>query len=115
MTDASPIYLFSYGTLQLRSVQIETFGRMLEGGPDVLPGYRREMVRITDPQVIAASGVDHHPIVLPSDDPTDAIDGAVFEITAAELAAADQYEVSDYKRVAVRLKSGKNAFVYVQA
>jgi gamma-glutamylcyclotransferase (GGCT)/AIG2-like uncharacterized protein YtfP len=109
------IHLFSYGTLQQEKVQLETFGRRLEGGPDALPGYRREMVRITDPQVIATSGADHHPIVMPSDNPTDTVDGAVFEITAAELAAADEYEVSDYKRVAVRLTSGKGAFVYVKA
>ena len=34
---------------------------------------------------------------------------------ARELAAADTYEVSDYRRVAVRLKSGLEAFVYVGA
>jgi len=39
----------------------------------------------------------------------------VFRITTAELAAADTYEVSDYKRIAVRLKSGLEAFVYVGA
>ncbi|WP_165186589.1 gamma-glutamylcyclotransferase family protein [Caulobacter soli] len=108
------IHLFSYGTLQQEKVQVETFGRRLEGGPDALPGYKREMVRITDPQVIATSGADHHPIVMPSDNPTDLVDGTVFEITAAELAAADAYEVSDYKRVATRLASGKDAFVYVK-
>ncbi len=41
--------------------------------------------------------------------------GVVLRITAAELAAADTYEVSDYKRVTVRLKSGLEAFVYVAA
>jgi len=41
--------------------------------------------------------------------------GTVFEITPAELAAADAYEVSDYARVAVKLKSGVEAWVYVRA
>ena len=41
--------------------------------------------------------------------------GTVFEITAQELAAADKYEVSDYKRVSVTLKSGLQAWVYVRA
>ena len=109
------VSLFSYGTLQQDKVQIETFGRLLAGEPDALPGYRREMVRVTDPDVIAASGADHHPIVLPSANPADEVPGAVFEITAAELAAADAYEVSDYKRIEVRLKSGRNAWVYVKA
>lgn len=110
-----PIRLFSYGTLQLEKVQLETFGRLLSGVADALPGYSRTMVRITDPAVIAASGADHHPIVAASGDPDDSVEGMVFEITTEELAAADTYEVSDYKRVDVVLKSGLRAWVYVQA
>jgi len=109
------VQLFSYGTLQQENVQMETFGRRLSGRPDALPGHRREMVRITDPDVIAASGADHHPIVLESGDPADEVVGTVFEITEAELAAADDYEVDDYKRVSVRLRSGMDAWVYVKA
>jgi gamma-glutamylcyclotransferase (GGCT)/AIG2-like uncharacterized protein YtfP len=110
-----PIRLFSYGTLQLEAVQRETFGRLLTGAADALPGYSRTMVRITDPAVIAASGAEYHPIVAASDDPDDSVEGMVFEITAAELAAADTYEVSDYKRVEVVLASGPRAWVYIQA
>jgi hypothetical protein len=39
----------------------------------------------------------------------------VFQITPQELAAADEYEVSEYKRVAVTLKSGLTAWAYVRA
>ena len=116
MSDLSePVLLFSYGTLQLDEVQLSNFGRLLKGSPDALPGFRQSMVRITDPEVIRTSGADHHPIVQASGDPRDEVGGAVFEITAAELAAADAYEVSDYKRIAVRLKSGRDAWVYVKA
>ncbi len=111
----SPIRLFSYGTLQQENVQRETFGRLLNGQADALPGYALSMVQITDPQVLATSGVAFHPIVTASGDPADAVAGAVFEITAEELAAADAYEVSDYKRVAVTLRSGLDAWVYVKA
>jgi hypothetical protein len=107
--------LFSYGTLQQPGVQRATFGRPLEGAPDALPGYRRSMVEITDPRVIAASGADHHPIVSLSDDPADETPGTVFLITDAELAAADGYEVSDYRRIAVHLRSGLEAWVYIRA
>ena len=114
--DVQPItLLFSYGTLRLPEVQIAMFGRHLEGAPDVLPGYRRSMVEITDPEVIAASGADHHPIVSASDNLNDEVEGTVFLITEAELTAADTYEVSDYRRVAVLLKSGREAWVYIQA
>jgi gamma-glutamylcyclotransferase (GGCT)/AIG2-like uncharacterized protein YtfP len=65
--------------------------------------------------VVATSGKTHHPIVEPSPNPADEVAGSVFEITARELAAADEYEVSDYKRVSVRLRSGVQAWVYVRA
>jgi hypothetical protein len=93
MTDeaGSTIRLFSYGTLQQENVQLETFGRLLNGETDALPGYGLAMVEITDPQVVATSGAAFHPIVTASDDPADEVAGAVFEITAAELAAADAF------------------------
>ena len=47
------IYLFSYGTLQLERVQLETFGRLLHGSKDVLPGFKMESVEITDAEVLA--------------------------------------------------------------
>lgn len=44
--------LFSYGTLQLEQVQLETFGRLLKGEKDVLSGYKITMLEITDPEVL---------------------------------------------------------------
>ena len=49
-------HLFSYGTLQQPGVQMASFGRLLKGTPDTLPGWRREMVEITDVAVFAQSG-----------------------------------------------------------
>ncbi|MEI7933194.1 MAG: gamma-glutamylcyclotransferase family protein, partial [Alphaproteobacteria bacterium] len=48
-------------------------------------------------------------------DTQDRVPGTVFEITAEELAAADRYEVADYKRVSAKLASGLTAWVYVKA
>lgn len=107
--------LFSYGTLQDRTVQLANFGRELLGHADTLPGYACKQLAISDPEVVALSGKTHHPIVQPSDNPADRVEGTVFEITAAELAAADEYEVDDYRRVAVVLGSGRQAWVYVKA
>lgn len=109
-----PELLFSYGTLQQEEVQRASFGRKLDGMADALPGWRREMVEITDPDVLAKSGKRFHPILLPGA-ASDQVPGTVFEVTAAELAAADRYEVADYKRIAARLASGKQAWVYVKA
>jgi hypothetical protein len=113
--DEAAINLFSYGTLQLESVQISSFGRRLRGAPDSMPGFRKDMIEIIDPDVLKASGERYHPIVSPSGNPADEIAGMVFQVTAAELAAADTYEVGDYQRIKVRLKSGKDAWVYVKA
>ena len=51
--------LFSYGTLQLESVQIATFGRMLNGHSDELIGFKRELVEIIDSDVLAKSRRAH--------------------------------------------------------
>lgn len=115
MSADAPVLLFSYGTLQQEGVQHATFGRPLDGAPDALSGYRQTLLRIVDPAVIATSGADHHPVVAPSDDPADEVAGTVFEITQAELEAADTYEVSDYRRVLAVLRSGKAAWVYIRA
>jgi gamma-glutamylcyclotransferase (GGCT)/AIG2-like uncharacterized protein YtfP len=106
--------LFSYGTLQQEGVQIAQFGRVLAGSADALVGWKQEMVEITDPDVLAKSGKRFHPIVMPGVS-NDRVPGTVFEISAEELAAADSYEVSDYKRVAAPLASGRSAWVYVKA
>jgi hypothetical protein len=115
MNDTPDIHLFSYGTLQQEGVQLSSFGRRLNGLPDAMPGFKKSMIEIIDPDVIRASGSNFHPIVVPSDNHSDEVGGTVFEITAKELAAADAYEVSDYKRIEVRLKSGIDAWVYVKA
>ena len=115
MTDTMTVRLFSYGTLQKESVQLASFGRLLEGRDDAMPGFRADVLEITDPDVLATSGERFHPIVSPSDDPADEVPGKVFLITESELRAADRYEVADYKRIEVTLKSGTNAWVYVRS
>jgi gamma-glutamylcyclotransferase (GGCT)/AIG2-like uncharacterized protein YtfP len=115
VTDENTVPLFSYGTLRQENVQMASFGRSLAGSLDALPGYASVMIEITDPGVVAASGEKFHPMVVETGNPKDEVPGTLFLITEAELAAADGYEVSDYKRIQVLLKSGKSAWVYVKA
>ncbi len=105
-------YLFSYGTLQKGAVQLETFGRLLSGTPDILTGYELSTVMIEDEDVIATSNQVYHPIIIFSNNSKDVIKGVVFEITQDELNHADEYETDSYKRVKVQLESGKSAWVY---
>ncbi|CAM2155882.1 gamma-glutamylcyclotransferase family protein [Paraburkholderia tropica] len=107
--------LFSYGTLQLEQVQLATFGRKLDGEADEMPGFSLTMLKIDDPEVVKTSGKTHHPVVAYTGNPADRVAGAVFAITAQELAHADDYEVAAYRRDRVTLASGVSAWVYVDA
>ncbi len=105
--------LFSYGTLQNTLVQLETFGRVLEGYADQLLDYQLRYIKIEDASVVALSGKTYHPIAVPS--VSDYVDGVVFKITQTELLKSDQYEVNAYRRIKGRFKSGQDAWVYVKA
>ncbi|MBP2707502.1 gamma-glutamylcyclotransferase [Microbispora sp. RL4-1S] len=107
-----PVVLFSYGTLRQREVQLSVFGREVAGTPDALPGYRLSMVEITDPHVIAVSGATHHPILQATGNADDVVEGTALRLSEDELAAADEYEVDDYRRVLVPLASGLRGWVY---
>lgn len=98
------VFVFSYGYLQRREVQIATFGYELTGRKDSLPGYRRAITE--------SGGVLYYNIE-PSSDPGDAVSGTLFEITEKDLVAADKYEKDrGYQRLFVRLQSSVEAWVY---
>jgi len=107
--------LFAYGTLQLESVQMATFGRRLTGTPDALRGFELAALTIDDPAVIAISGSAQHTMARFSGRESDVIAGTVFAVTAEEIQHADDYEVAAVKRVAVVLESGTRAWAYVDA
>jgi gamma-glutamylcyclotransferase (GGCT)/AIG2-like uncharacterized protein YtfP len=116
MTDENAsIGLFSYGTLQLAPVQQAVFGRLVEGEPDAMVGWRLVPLDITDRGVIEASGLAVHTIAQRTADPADRVHGVVYFISRSDLEAADRYEVDAYDRVEVELSSGRKAFVYVGA
>ena len=92
--------VFSYGSLQDRSVQLAHFGRELTGHPDGLPGYLR-------------GRFGRHANVQPGSS-ADVVEGVVFEITEEELATADGYEKGEgYRRIEAQLRSGIRAWVYL--
>lgn len=107
--------LFSYGTLQLERVQMATFGRRLTGTSDTLHGFDLIPFRIEDEAVVAISGKAFHTMATFSGRVSATITGTVFAITREELEKADTYEVAAFKRVALTLRSGTRAWVYVDA
>ena len=108
--------LFSYGTLRQADVQQSTFGRLLHGQEDELPGFEPSRVKIDDPDAASAGVRTHHANVTFNGRSDSRVRGAAFEITDVELAAADAYEqLAGYVRIAAVLASGKQAWVYLDA
>lgn len=114
-TVGETLLLFSYGTLRQPEVQQANYGRLLEGSPDSLAGYRLAPLAISDPEVVRISGKAVHEVARRSGDPRDVVPGMVFALTPGELAATDRYEVDVYARIEAVLASGTRAFVYVGA
>lgn len=106
--------LFAYGTLQTEPVQLSIFGRRLDGTEDALVGYRLKIIKIDDQDFVATSGTADHRNLEFTGDPSDSVAGTVFRISQAELEQSDAYEPDGYKRVLAQLRSGLNAWVYLQ-
>jgi hypothetical protein len=106
-----PILLFSCGALRRPEVQLAWFGRLLTGADDALPGH------LASPLGVAAlnAGEDPGPVVSPSSDPRDEVTGVVFEVSGQDLSKVDQHEAAGCVRRYLRLKSGINAWVYLQS
>ena len=107
-------FLFSYGTLQTQRVQLETFGRILQGEKDCLPGYEVSMLEITHVEVLRKSNQKYHPILHFSGNENSVVEGMLYEVSNDEISRADEYEVDDYKRVEAVFTSGKTGFIYVK-
>ncbi|HEV7608699.1 MAG TPA: gamma-glutamylcyclotransferase family protein [Steroidobacteraceae bacterium] len=106
--------IFSYGSLQQDAVQLANYGRVLHGERDELIGWVRTKVDVPEWHKAAAAGLSHYANVERTPESGDAVTGTVFELTDAELAATDAYELdAEYARVVVALASGRSAWVYV--
>ena len=105
--------LFSYGTLQKEKVQIKLFGRLLHGTKDRLNGYKLSSIEIKDESFLSKGEEKIQFTVTLTHDKKDSIEGTVFEIREKELLLADSYEPRNYKRIRVKLETGKKAWIYV--
>lgn len=113
MADTADQPVFTYGNLQRPDVQLDTFGRLLTSEPDVLPGYTVDYAEIADQRGLEYASPAVHPIVRPTGRPLDKVVGKVVWLTEDEMDAADEYEVTLYRRASVVLASGLRAWVYV--
>ena len=109
------VHLFSYGTLQQDSVQRSSFGRLLKGHADATA-----RLEARDDRDYRSRSAGQKRLALSSRlscpaPPSDEVEGMVVRRSPrTNSPSADRYEVADYKRVAARLKSGIEAWVYVR-
>lgn len=96
-------YLFTYGTLQEREVQLGVFSRPLTAFEDELPLYI-----LSDKKV-----ADLYPTLRHTGQQEDSIKGQVYTLSHQELQKADLYEGEAYERIQIQLASGKNAWAYI--
>ena len=96
-------YLFTYGTLLEKEVQLGVFSRMLGGLKDALSEYRISNYKVAD----------LYPTLEHTKNKDDIIKGEVYVLTPEELQKADAYEGDAYQRIEVVLSSGKKAWAYI--
>ncbi len=85
------------------------FNRVLSGFTDKLLNYKLEKLALTDERGV----IHNYPVAVYTGNSDDQISGSVFQLSKDELLKADFYETAAYKRVKVRLFSGKTAWVYL--
>lgn len=108
--------LFTYGALQEPDVQLDTFGRLIDGHEDSLSGFRLDDSDGTDGRGAPATTTSSRRRALRhTGSPHDRVFGAVLQLSPAELDAADEYLMSGVRRTSVTLASGLTAWVYVAA
>ncbi|NJB71792.1 gamma-glutamylcyclotransferase (GGCT)/AIG2-like uncharacterized protein YtfP [Saonia flava] len=97
-------FLFTYGTLQDPQVQHYIYGRILDGKPDFLLGHKR----------LKNAVYGKYPLVVKTNHENDSVPGMVYYISYEELLKTDVYETNAYRREKATLKSGIDAWVYVE-
>ncbi len=102
-------YIFSYGTLQSKEIQMQVFNKLLVGTSDDIMGYKLKDLKIEE-----EFGMTDYFVAIPSENPNDSINGIAFAVSNIDLAKADLFESNSYKRVQITLHSGKIAWIYVE-
>jgi len=114
VTGSSPDQLlFAYGALQDPHVQLDTFGRLVQAEDDILLRHTLDYADTEDTRDANPAGTTVLPVLRRTGNAFDRVIGKVLAVTAEEVDAADEYQMSLYLRTAVTLESGRRAWIYV--
>jgi len=73
------------------------------------------MIKIEDQEFVATSGAEYHRTLEFTGSASDFVEGTVLSVTQSELEQADAYEPTGYERIVVKLRSGTEAWVYLNS
>ncbi|MFG3205337.1 gamma-glutamylcyclotransferase family protein [Streptomyces sp. NPDC048192] len=104
--------LFSYGALQERPVQQLILGRTLEGRADQLPGFILTVAELGE-EAALVSGTSRHPMATLGATAGAHVCGTLYRVLPADLSAIDARCDILFHRVTLLLRSGEQAWVYV--
>jgi hypothetical protein len=107
--------LFTYGALQTPDVQLDTFGRLIDGEGDALAGFRLDDGEAGDDRGPSSSSVHRRRVLRHTGHPHDRVFGEVLRLSPAELDAADEFVMAGARRISIVLESGLSAWIYVVA
>ena len=101
-------YVFSYGTLQNKTIQLELYGTLLQGQPDILKGFKLNSIMLKN----NLGENKMYPIIEYTGNPNETIKGFVFKMSHTQLSATDIYEGPSYKRISTITELGRTCWVY---
>ena len=93
--------VFVYGSLRDSRVQKAVIGRKITGENDFIDGHRVENAKIS---------IFCFPMIIPDD--SCSVEGLVLKLTGEELSKVDDFENDHYIRKRLKLRSGREAWVY---
>jgi gamma-glutamylcyclotransferase (GGCT)/AIG2-like uncharacterized protein YtfP len=97
--------LFAYGSLRKKKYKKLFWTNTKRSSRKII---RYEVKRIE----IEEFGLENYPIITPTEDDSDCIEGIVYELTVEELQLSDTYEGNSYSRIQVPLKSKQMVWAY---
>lgn len=107
--------LFSYDTLRSQDLQIQHYGRKLEGIDGALSGYTLKDSTINDVSMTEHSHTTTPQIAIKSKEKSDTLKGMVFEITGEELVETDKMAAPNSNRILATTDAGVEVWVYVES
>lgn len=107
-------HLFSYDILNTEEIQLQLYGRKLQGTDDTLSGYMLKDSNHNGSNMNEKKNTIATQIAIKSQDTSDRIKGQVFEITGKELVQTDRHVVNNYNRILTTTDSGTEVWLYVE-